>query len=276
MVKNILFINLFLFILLISCDHKTETSKRKLTKMDLKNVSQSNWDNLANKNIYFGHQSVGYNIIDGIKIQLNKNPEIKLSIVEADMNFKFNKQSLMHSTNGANKDPRSKIDAFYEVMENNLGSQADIAGFKFCYIDFNNESNVDGIFEYYKLKMNELIQKYPDIQIVHFTVPLRTIQKGPKAMIKKLIGKKTGLINNNNRMQFNKLLQEEFHNYPIFDLAKYESTYPDGNREFVLKDEKKVYALVPNYTYDGGHLNEQGKNYIAKHFLLFLAKLSNE
>lgn len=277
MTKKYIFISfLILIIILIACDHKTDNPITKDGQMDLKTTSTLNWEKIANKNIYFGHQSVGYNIVDGIQELLNTNPHINLKIIEGVEGIEFSEHCLIHATNGHNKNPKSKIDAFYKTFEDSLAEQVDIAGFKFCYIDFINETNIDEIFEHYKSTMHELIKKYPDVQIVHFTVPLRTIQKGPKAFIKKIIGKKIGLLDNYKRMQFNKLLLEEFKGQPIFDIAKFESTYQDGNREFVIMDEDKVYALVPDYTYDGGHLNDAGKKYIAKQFLFFLAELPNE
>ena len=48
----------------------------------LKEVPQEKWDRLAQKRVYFGHQSVGQNILDGIKTVMNSFPKIHLNIVE--------------------------------------------------------------------------------------------------------------------------------------------------------------------------------------------------
>ncbi len=57
----------------------------------------------------------------------------------------------------------------------------------------------------------------------------------------------------------------------IFDLSKVESTYLDGSRESFEKDDGTYYALSPDYTYDGGHLNELGRKLAAKELIRVLA-----
>lgn len=266
---------IFLFIL-FSCTNNLEKNKGIKEIMNNKiHLSKVDWDKLAQKKIYFGHQSVGYNIMDGVKDLATEENSV-LNIVEGSDLSAFNKPVFAHDRNGINKDPKSKIDGFYEKMKNGVGDTIDIASFKFCYIDFTAQTNVAEVFEYYKLKMSELELAYPNVEIIHFTVPLRTIQKGPKAFIKKLIGKSIGIEDNYARKRFNELLLKEFAGKPLFDLAKLESTYPNGDREYVLKDNEKIYALVPDYTEDGGHLVTQGKIIIAENLLLFLAQLSNE
>jgi len=59
----------------------------------------------------------------------------------------------------------------------------------------------------------------------------------------------------------------------IFDLAKIESTFPDGRRASFTKDGKTYYSMVPDYTYDGGHLNELGRKIAAEQLLFLLANL---
>ena len=71
----------FLSTLLISCNGGE--MPEKATKFpSIKDVSSEKWENLSQKKIYFGHQSVGFNIIDGIKDVMKENPQIKLNIVE--------------------------------------------------------------------------------------------------------------------------------------------------------------------------------------------------
>ncbi len=56
------------------------------------------------------------------------------------------------------------------------------------------------------------------------------------------------------------------------DLAKYESTFPDDKREFTVVKNKKIYAMIPAYTDDGGHLSKIGEYNIGLQFLLFLGE----
>ncbi len=273
-IKNIIFTLIFIF-LLTACTKENNHKNMQYNMDDIKNVLQAKWDKLAGKKIFFGHQSVGYNIMDGLEILLNENPSIKLKIEEGNSLSLFDQPVLAHAKNGQNTDPISKIDAFYKTMESGLGDKVDMAGFKFCYVDFNSSTDVNKVFQYYKLKMNEISLKYPNVKIIHFTVPLMSIQSGPKAFVKKVLGKDIGIKDNYARQQFNTLLVDGFGEQAIFGLAKYESTYPDGQREFILDNNKQIYAMIPAYTDDGGHLSKTGKYNIGMQFLLFLEEESN-
>ncbi|MDY6934872.1 MAG: hypothetical protein SVZ03_11725 [Spirochaetota bacterium] len=224
---------------------------------------------LTEKRIYFGHQSVGFNIIDGINDIIKENSSIKLNIVKTDNIEDFKRPIFAHSQNGINKDPKSKVDAFTNLMEKGLGDKVDIAFFKFCYVDILNDTNVNEVFNYYKSAMMRLKNRYPKTLFIHVTVPLMREAKGPKAFIKSIIGRDHNIVRN----QFNDLLREEYDKNRIFDLARFESTYPKGQREARKKGGKYSYSLIPEYTDDGGHLNEKGRKIIAEQFLIFLSEL---
>jgi lysophospholipase L1-like esterase len=57
---------------------------------------------------------------------------------------------------------------------------------------------------------------------------------------------------------------------PVVDIAAIESTKPDGSRNTYDYDGKTYYVMVPEYTYDGGHLNEDGRKRVAAAFLVTL------
>jgi hypothetical protein len=76
------------------------------------------------------------------------------------------------------------------------------------------------------------------------------------------------------RNEYNQKLRKEYNKSgALFDLAKVESTYPDGRRSTFEKNGKSYYCLVPDYTDDGGHLNEIGRKMVAEQFLILLAEL---
>lgn len=247
-------------------------SSKHISYDNLKKVPDSAWDSLATKKIYFGHQSVGNNILDGVADIMKENPSIKLNIVEMNKRTDFQGGIFAHSRVGENTAPQSKVDAFINILEDGIGNEADAALLKFCYIDFNSHTDVGEVFEGYKLAIEDIKKRYPKLKVIHITVPLVRIQSGPKAWVKKIIARPIdGLDDNIKRVQYNDLLVRTFNvTDPIFDLSKIESTYPDGRRKSFSKDKKTYYAMVPAYTDDGGHLNEIGKKVIAQQFLLFL------
>ena len=243
----------------------------------IKNVPEAGWINLAGKKIYFGHMSVGNNMVEGVHDLAKEYPFIRLNIVETNSPSSLDQPVFAHSPIGKNQDPKSKIDDFVHLMDSGLGNMADIAFFKFCYIDILSATDADEVFNRYKNAMEMLKKKYPKVTFVHVTAPLRLVQTGVLVPIKKIIGRPVGgYADNIKRSRFNELLRQEYKGKePVFDLARIESTYPDGRRFEFDSGGKSYESFVADYTSDGGHLNETGRKIVAAQLLVFLAKLSN-
>ena len=116
----------------------------------IKDLPNSAWEKLSQKKIFFGHQSVGFNIIDGLKDIMKENPQIKLNIVETSNPADFNHPLFAHARVGKNTYPKSKIDAFADFMEEGIGNKADIAFLKFCYVDVMAGTDSQKVFDDYK------------------------------------------------------------------------------------------------------------------------------
>ena len=170
--------------LIISCDGG-KMAEQKVQYNSLNDVPASSWEKLSKKKIYFGHQSVGFNIIEGLKDLMKENPQIKLNIVETNNPDDFNKSIFAHSRVGKNVDPKSKIDEFAKFTEQGIGENADITFFKFCYVDVRSETDSKKVFDDYKQSMSSLTKKYPKTQFIHVTVPLKTETNRPQSMDKK-------------------------------------------------------------------------------------------
>lgn len=243
----------------------------------IKDVSVAKWQSLSQKKIYFGHQSVGFNIIDGIKDVMKENPNVKLNIIETSNRADFNAPIFAHSRVGKNVDPKSKIDSFVESINQGIGEKADMAFFKFCYVDINGETDVASLLEDYKTKLKQLQMEYPNTKFIHMTIPLNTTKRTWKTRIKELIGKKDlwEYAGNIRKNEFNDLLKKEYGDKGVlFDLASVESTHPDGTHSTFAANGKSYLSLATEYTKDGGHLNEKGRKIIAEQLLIFLANLT--
>jgi hypothetical protein len=262
--------------MIISCGGKMDENKSVFPS--IKDVPETSWKKLAEKRIYFSHQSVGYNILDGMRDIMKENPQIILNIVETSNPEDFKAPIFAHSRVGNSEDPKSKCDSFAGFMDQGLGNKADIAFFKFCFVDVTAKTNADQLFTNYKKTMSSLKEKYPQTTFIHMTTPLTVVQTGPKAWVKKIIGRPIGgYYDNIKRDQFNEGLIKEYEDKePIFDLAKIESTFKDGSRAVFKRDGKVYPRLVPAYTDDGGHLNEMGRGVVAEQLLILLAKLSDK
>jgi len=224
-------------------------------------------EKFTEKKIYFAHQSIGFNILDGIN-DITQDINIK-EINEVILN---DSSFFCHSTIGENTKPFLKIDEFSNNIRDGLGDNVDIAILKLCYIDFFYMSEVDELFNHYYETYKNLEESYPEVTFIHFTVPLHSQQKGLKAIVKKILGKEVwGYDDNLRRQQFNEKIRNTYS--LVFDIAEIESTRSDGSRSVHTLNGKEYYSLLPEYSNDGAHLNKKAANLVAKKLILFISEL---
>ncbi len=235
-------------------------------------VPKAVWDSVSQQKIYFGHMSVGFNILDGVR-DLQAERRAKLHILETADPAAFGKPVFAHSPIGKNAYPLSKIDHFRQILESGVGDKADIAFFKLCYVDIHGGTDVEALARAFDDMMEGLQAKFPRLAVVAVTSPLTAVPGGIKTSLKKLLGRgepdKTA---NAKREAFNVHLREKYGRL-VFDLAALESTLPNGERVTFETDGRIYYALEPSYTDDGGHLNAAGRRIVAAGLLRFLAEL---
>lgn len=225
---------------------------------------------LSSQRVYFGHQSVGGNLLAGLDSILPSH-QSTLKVVKTSDPASVTGPAFMHFPVGRNEDPASKNADFLRVLDARTSRDSAIALFKYCYIDVNLETDVDALFNGYRQTVAEVKSKHPDVTLVHVTLPLTTGQSGLKGVVKRLIGRPSTWDINQKRSRFNDKLRAEFGREPIFDLAALESTRPDGSREQATLRGETVYAMAPAYTPDGGHLNPQAQQRFADQLLKVLA-----
>ena len=217
---------------------------------------------------FFAHQSVGNNILDGLAGIMRRNGENVLPILELGDSTPPEGGFLVHTPIGRNEEPVSKCEDFRRIIDQELAGKIDYALLKFCYIDINAESNVADLFAAYRTVMDDLKTRHPHIAFIHVTAPLRDEAKGFEVWAREMLGRPNrSKLANIKRNDFNRLLRETYANDPIFDLAASQSTYPDGSRESFSRDGRTYYSLIGNYTSDGRHLNETGREFVAADFV---------
>jgi len=248
----------------LGCDFSSDyNSDKNINQM----ISRAEFSSLKNRKVYFGHQSVGLNIITGLNslIQKNKNLEfIKIItpeeysnlIILEDSNFYF-----IHSKIGQNMYPETKFEDFISKLE--ILNDIDAAFVKLCYIDINRNTDVHRLYNKYLETYDLLGNKYNRIKFIYFTSPLTTRQDYLIRTIKSLLGRPD---HNIKRNQFNRLLRET-ESINLFDIAYYESHY-DGDVA-TLKNE----YLLRKYSDDNRHLNKLGSEKVAIQLLVYLNNL---
>jgi len=238
-------------------------------------VSQEKWGELARQRVFFGHMSVGSNILDGLEEVISRRPGIRLNIRETADPGEFAVPVFAHYPVGRNKVPLSKIAAFREIMDRGIGRAADVAFFKFCYVDIDHETDIEALFESYVALIEGLQERYPDLTIVTFTVPLLSKPVGIKTRLRKLLGRLPWYEEENvKRNLFNDLLRARFQG-TLFDLAAVESRFDDERRATFRYGGKDYELLRRDFTDDGGHLNPIGRQVVAIELLRFLTTVGS-
>jgi hypothetical protein len=226
---------------------------------------------ISKHKIIFGHQSVGQNILDGIALW-EEGEKISLNRVTTRDFSQLGEGVFIDFRVGQNRDPFGKVDDFVLRIRNLAEGIPSIAFFKFCYVDVVSDTDVDSLFDYYKEKMLFLKNNKTNCRIILTTVPLTTLQKGFKATAKKILNMEpSGYVENMRRNEFNeRIVNELAADFPVFDLAAVESTFPAGKINTYHYRGVDYPCLPDSYTLDGGHLNEYGSRLVAYNLLAFL------
>jgi len=226
---------------------------------------------LSGKRIFFGHQSVGANIIEGIK-RLEADQHVSLTWIQVADGDTLPGAYFADSYIGENTKPDSKCDAFSSMLDSRFQDSVDIALMKFCYVDFTSDTDVHHVFSIYQRMIDSLKSQNPRTLFIHVTTPLMSLAPKWKRIVFDILGRNDYIVRENaKRNLYNDLLLSYYKTHEIFDLASIESTYPDGSRESFDYDGTTYYALVRDYTYDGGHLNEIGQTIVARELMTTLA-----
>jgi hypothetical protein len=229
---------------------------------------------VTTQTIYFGHQSVGENLLSGVQA-LASQTAVNVKIAPAAQASQVPLASWGHHNVGENGMPLKKLQAFEQAL-GDKPSNVSTAMLKFCYLDIQPQTDVQALFSAYRSTMDRIHAKHPGLRIVHFTAPLTIVQTGPKAMLKALWGKAPyGAPENIQREAYNTLIRQHYAGKePVFDLARIESTQTDGTPLQVSWKDKPVSALVPGYSDDGQHLNAVGQSRAARALVAVLANAS--
>jgi hypothetical protein len=230
-------------------------------------------ERLAHERVFFAHQSVGANILDGVQ-RLAHAEGVSVRIAELPSASAVAPGTVGHFFVPENGAPLAKLENFGRALGE--GSHVDVAVLKFCYADIDAGSDPAALFARYETTIEALRKANPRTVFVHVTLPLTTAQGGVKALVKRLIGRAPyGTVENVRREEYNRLLRQTYGGRePVFDLARVESTAPDGHRVTVAWNGAVAPAMAPEYTDDGGHLNAEGRRRAARALITALGAVS--
>lgn len=237
--------------------------------------AREDWERVARLRVFFGHQSVGENILSGVTTLARESSVAASRLAVEDPGIPLEPGVFADRRIGRNTDPRSKLAEFAELLRAGIGERADVVLLKFCYVDLSQDTGPIEIFALYRKTMAALHAEFPDLRIVHVTTPLLTAPSTYRTRLKLLFGREVWEFGNLPQInQYNDMLRQAYQGRePVFDLARLESTRPDGTRRTFEMSGRTLEALIPEYSSDGGHLNELGQRVVASGLVRFLAAL---
>jgi hypothetical protein len=232
------------------------------------------WSAVATRTVYFGHQSVGDGIVAGVDA-LNGKHSLGLRLVRTREPSVISGPAFVDFHAGRNRSPASKNASMLEILDRRPHPDRPFVLLKYCYADVCQGTDVNALFEAYRVTVGKIKVRHPDATIVHSTVPLTTVETPGKAEIKRLLGRSTVRQDAIARQRYNSLVRAAYTgSEPVFDIARIESTNGDGSTASFMWREECIETLAPEYTRDGGHLNARGQEVVARGLLDTLAQLA--
>lgn len=225
--------------------------------------------------LLFGHQSVGDNILHGVRLTYEAALEPVPIIIETRENVPTG-PFLGHAYVGVNAEPQRKLADFVAIIDGRLGQRVDMAVLKFCYVDITSATNVDSLFEAYVSEIEELEERHPSVRFLHATAPLttdRSWRAGLRAMLGQ--GDRHGPDDNLARHRYNTLMRARYGSTGrLFDIAAVEATMEQSP---MLRERggNQYYVLNRRFSTDAGHLSIAGSRAAAVQFLRVVAANSD-
>jgi len=224
------------------------TSATNFSKATIEKFGQLKW--------YFAHASVGANMMDGVSdLHATDKALFPFQGSSADKSPPASTQrGMIYEHNRGNPGWKAKFDGFESCVSNGWHYPViNIAINKLCYIDQH------ASFKYYLHSMTNLEAAFPETVLVYTTMPLMTNADADNFL----------------RNAFNERLREwtRQNGRVLFDIADIEAYDADGKVCTFQYRNKTYQKLCENYTKDGGHLDEAGRQLVAKGFYALAAAL---
>jgi hypothetical protein len=243
-----------------------DTEKTGMPHTQIAPLTRTEWDALARRTVFFGHQSVGENVLDGLRKigEIENWPALRIVDASAPDTGAIQGPALVHEKIGQNGDPHSKVQAFREALDSGLGARVDVALMKFCFWDIRRDTNIDTVFTEYQQTMADLVRRYPKVTFAYATVPLVAADVDWRARLRRLVGLTTPSDDDNVvRERLNRKIREAYGSGQVlFDVARAEEE-PSG--------AEPQPELAADFSSDGAHLNEAGRRRVGTQFVRALS-----
>ncbi len=227
----------------------------------LPDLDASDLERIAQTRIFFGHRSVGSDIVElGVPAVYER---FGVAPPDVSSGSPLGAGSAGDQWLAQTDDPRVKIDDFEEwIRERSVATASDIAFMKLGYVDILAETDLQAVFDHYRAVLDGLETDFPAMMFLHATVSPTRWDPWNNAAIER----------------FNTLMRTTYADSgSLYDLAAVLSTCPDGTIDAHETDDGLAYVqLCADYSRDGGHLSQLGSEVAATELLRLLAAVTGD
>jgi hypothetical protein len=217
--------------------------------------SSSRWSVISERTVYFGHQSVGTDIVAGVEGVIREHG-VPLRLVQTHQPEMMTGPAFVHFLVGQSRDYASKNAAVLRLLESPARARRPVVVLKFCSGDIKSRAHAAPMFEAYRDTVDTIQSEHPDVTVVHSTIPLTTVDGAFKSGAKRVFGRPSVREAAVARHHYNQLVRAEFTGTePIFDIAKVQATQPDGGISGFATTGTVIETMAAHNTDDGGRLN---------------------
>jgi hypothetical protein len=179
----------------------------------------SRWSVMADRTVYFGHQSVESGVIAGVE-ELSEESALPFRVVQTRDPATVDGPAFVHFPTGQNRDYASENAAMLRLLESRARAQRPVVVMEYCHRDIRSLADSSKMFEAYRDTVDTIQIEHPDATVVHATIPLPIVETVFRWRAKQFLGRPTRRQSAAACDHYNQLLHAEFSaTEPIFDLA---------------------------------------------------------
>jgi hypothetical protein len=224
----------------------------------------SRWSVIAQRTVYFGHQSLGSDVCAGVQ-ELATDYALPINMVQTREPENVAGPAFVSFLAGRHRDYASKNAAMLRLLESAARARNPVVLLKYCYGDVSSSREYTMLFDAYRDTVDTIQFEHPDVALVHTTIPLTTVESGLKARTKRYLGRATRREGAVARHRYNELLRAEFGGFePIFDVAQVQATSADGTTAGFISEGIRIETLAEDNTTDGIALNSASRRVAAE------------
>ncbi len=228
-----------------------------VTSHDYNTMGQAVYNAIGEQTWYFTHASVGGNMVSGLNA-LHTQDSNKYQLIpqgDNDTPPASVTPGTVYDYNRSNPGWEQKYEIFSETVTNGWGNAVDFTMDKLCYID------QDASATAYFTMMEDLEALYLPSTLVYTTMPLTTSADADNVL----------------RNNYNEAVRAyaSANNKLLFDIADLEAYSAAGVEQTFTIGGVTYQRLFSGWTTDGGHLNGDGQEWIAKGWYSLAASQGN-